>query len=116
MTFQPRIHENGNVCCSAPTALCEKCEQHFRDLGLADDVAALAADLTDSYHRVASSRPAGNSAAPPDPYAAGLAKLRALLPDDGWPTPPTIASAPSGCYVAPDPYAADIAKLKENRR
>lgn len=67
MTFQPRIHENGDVCCAAYDATtgepipspsqCEKCTAYF---------AALEA----------------NSYAPPDSYGLAFAKLRAAASNE----------------------------------
>ena len=109
--FEPRIHENGNICCAAYNAAtgepmpspsqCPKCDAHFATTTLR---AAAANDATKGSY------------APPDPYAAPLAKLRAELPSTRWPTPPVASTPTSGDYRAPDPYAADIAKLKENNR
>ena len=50
MSFKPRTLANGRVCCTSPTALCEKCKAYFA---------------------------MESSAAPPDSYATGLATLRA---------------------------------------
>ena len=46
--FVPRTSENGKICCS-PSALCDACKAHFQSL----------------------------DGTPPDPYATGLATLRA---------------------------------------
>ena len=59
MTFTPRIAESGGICCSHPEHLCPKCEAHFAARGLRT-TARESADYQ-----------------PPDPYAAGLATLRA---------------------------------------
>jgi hypothetical protein len=52
MTFIPRTHENGGVCCSSPLALCDKCK------------ALRLGENNGSYPS-------------PDIYGSGLAKLRA---------------------------------------
>ena len=49
MSFKPRTLANGRVCCTSPTALCEKCKAYF----------------------------ALDSSIAPDPYAHGLQVLRA---------------------------------------
>jgi hypothetical protein len=47
---------------------------------------------------------------PPDPYAAGLAKLRKELPYSKWPEPKVPSSKPSD--TPPDPYKPHLDKMK----
>ena len=82
MKFTPRIHANGGVCCSNPKNLCDTCKSHVAQ-------------------QVRAQLPAA-----PDPYARGVAALRAAngtLP----------AYTPTTGYAAPDPYAAGIQALRE---
>jgi hypothetical protein len=61
MKFTPRLHANGSVCCSNPKYLCDNCTAHFRRQGI----------------RGAGTRDSATSRMPPDPYAPGLAAMRA---------------------------------------
>lgn len=54
----PRLLADGRVCCSHEGALCATCEAHH------------------AATRSASRAPVAGVFAPPDPYAAGIAKLR----------------------------------------
>ena len=103
MTFIPRMHENGGICCSAEGALCDKCKAYF------------------AVTRTAALRTAvpKHSYTPPDPYADGVAALRKDLP-------PAPVAHPSPCPMedpsykpgngsSPDPYKIALQHQKENR-
>jgi len=52
----------------------------------------------------------------PDPYAAGIKKLRKELPSTRqWPTPPTPSSSQPSA-TPPDPYAKGIAAMKKDSK
>lgn len=57
MTFQPRINENGRVCCSVEYALCDKCSSYFASRTAS--VGSVRVDYT-----------------PPKPYAAQLEQIQ----------------------------------------
>ena len=85
MRFTPRLLADGRICCSAPTALCEKCKAHFAQVGRRavpppDPYAGVglrAAEIADALDpRIDPAyEPYGT---PPDPYRHRLA-LRTLL-------------------------------------
>jgi hypothetical protein len=92
--------------CGGPTR-CRYCAELFHESG------ERASQRVNAENRARGLRVAAASsdAPPPDPYAAGLAKLRAELPSTKWPdTQPPSSSKPSN--TPPDPYQAALDKLK----
>jgi hypothetical protein len=89
--FTPRMLADGRICCSHEDALCPKCKAALR---------------TAAPHR--------DSSPPPDPYAAGLAKLRADLPTA--PNHRDSSSPPLDSNGIPDPYAAGLEKMRKEHR
>jgi hypothetical protein len=129
--IQLRAHETGGVCCSTPTACCDKCKAHFAAQGLKNVCSKELEDtLTKSYR-------------PVDPYLAGLTAMRAAEAtalstfEDGLkrsrladlkaeyerhdaaiaarPRAPRLTAAELAKYASPDPYAEGIRKLREGR-
>jgi hypothetical protein len=69
--FQPRTLASGRICCSNRAALCAACRDHHGihlDPSLAKGIDDLVSDMEERHM---------NSYAPPDPFAASLAALRA---------------------------------------
>jgi hypothetical protein len=126
----PFQHANGRICCSTREACCPNCEAKI--------AAEARANVTP---RAASLRTAIDST-PPDPYAAGLEKMRGehldltpdldprhaanpMTPPDSYAihlnyaravagdTPP--GKTPLDAGGVPDPYAAGLAKMRNNR-
>ena len=63
----PRRLANGRVCCSHEGALCATCEAHHARI-------AASPEPYGAVRAASATVPAGM--APPDPYAAGIAKMR----------------------------------------
>ncbi|MEO8680157.1 MAG: hypothetical protein ABI665_13985 [Vicinamibacterales bacterium] len=90
--FEPRHLTDGRVCCSHEHALCDSCKAHHT-------------------RQMRSNAEGDDDYTPPDPYAAGLAKLR------GSPLPPPPAPPKANDdYTPPDPYAAALAKMRQEGR
>ena len=89
--FIQRVHENGGICCSSPYILCDTCKAYFAD----------------------------RAAEPPDPYAEGIATLRAAQQLGAEPWREAADELDSGDaandYDAPDPYAAGVAAMRGAR-
>ena len=117
MSFEPRRLTDGRICCSNPSALCDKCSAHHRRSALGLRRAAAAppdpyATATEAGYRGEPSDdprydPLG---APPDPYQIALAIERARNEDAG---PPVATQLSRG--TPPDGYAIALVKLRSAR-
>ena len=111
MAFTPRRLEDGRICCSSPTALCEKCQKHFsfhRANQAAPDPYASArsaesVDLSPSLDPRYQVR-----GTPPDGYLIGLALRAAQAGQD-----PAPLAAKWDRLNPPDPYALGIRSMRE---
>ena len=93
MPFPYRHPTTGRTCCSNPAHLCPACEARR-----AEEAAGVRLHLS--------------SAAPPDPYAAGLKALQAALPSTRWPDMRTASSTIVTTNGVPDGYATALARLR----
>jgi len=92
--------------------LCKHAD-HLRTLGLPVTPAVF-----EDVDRIlgASLRAACSAEQPPDPYAAGLERLRADLPPaPRWPETPAPRSTPTD-FNPPDPYSAGLDRLRKETR
>lgn len=70
--FQPRLLENGRVCCSASYALCDACRVHH---GISEN--AYLANQERHLGTLRIAQPVAPSYTPPDSYASAAEALRA---------------------------------------
>lgn len=104
MTFPFTHPDTGGICCSSRRGCCPRCE------------AKLVAENTGRSLRSGSR---AEDFAPPDPYAAGLAKLRASDAQAAAAKTYQPTQRPTEMHLdangIPDPYASALAAMKENR-
>jgi hypothetical protein len=129
MKFQPRLHENGDICCAAYNDLgepipspsqCPKCDEHFAALQGQDDDIPHAPDPYESgLKKLRTAHATAESTFAADYRQRGLRDLQAMrdkLDAEQPERAPRLTAAELSQYAPPDPYAAGLKALREREK